>query len=97
MDDHFGVARRLENRGAVLEPPTQFERIGQVTVVAQRELALVEINRDRLRVDQRVVSGSGIPRVADGGRAGQPLDHLRRENFLHVPQAPVQMQVHSVG
>src|ERR1700733_3251226 len=97
MYDHFGVAGGLENRCAVFKPPAEFDGVRQVAVVAQRELAFVEINRNRLRVDQRVVAGGGIPRVSDGRGARQALDHFGGEDFLHVPQAPVQMQVHSVG
>ena len=81
----------------MFEPAAQLERVGQVAVVAQRELALVAIDHDRLRVDQRGVAGRGIARVADRGVAGQALDHLRRENFLHVAQASVQVQVRAVG
>src|ERR1039457_3444327 len=81
----------------MLEAAAQLDGVGQIAVVAESELALVEINRDGLRVDQRGVAGRGIARVADGGRARQALDHLGRENFLHVAEAAVQMQIDSVG
>ena len=74
MHDHLGVAGGLENRAAMFEPAAHFQRVRQVAVVAERDLALVAIDHDRLRVDQGVVARRGIARVADGGprRAGAP-------------------------
>ncbi len=75
----------------------KFYRVGKVAVVAQREFALIAIDHDGLRVYERSVSGGGIARVANGGRAGKRRDHVRRENFLHVAEALVHVYVRAVG
>ena len=93
MHDHFGVACRLENRAAMFELAAHFDRVRQVAVVAQRELALVAIDHHGLRVDQDVVARGGIARVADRGASWQVRDHVRRENLLHVSQRFVHVHV----
>ena len=97
MHDHFRVAGGLENRAAMFELAAQLERVRQVAVVRQRELALVAVDHDGLRVDQRRIAGGRIARVADGRGAGQVRDHFRRENLLHVAHGLVHVQVRAVG
>ena len=97
VHDHFRVARRLENGAAMLEAAALLERIGQVAVVPQRELALVAVDHDRLPVKQRIVAGRGIPLVAGGRRTWQSREHFGRENFLNEAQAPVEMYVRAVA
>src|ERR1700677_1664115 len=75
----------------------QFDRVGQVAVVAQRQFALVAIDHHRLRVGQHRIARRGIPRMADRGFAGQFADHRRSENFLHVAHRFVDVQLHAIG
>ncbi len=75
----------------MLQPPPHFQRVGQIAVVPQRDFALVAVDHHRLRVDDGVVARRGIARVADRHRARQARKHRRRENFLHVPEALVEV------
>ena len=46
VHDHFGVARRLENRAAMFERAAPFRRARQIAVVPQSELSLVAVDDD---------------------------------------------------
>ena len=81
----------------MLEPPPHFDRVRQIAIVRQRDFALVAIDHHRLRVHQRRVAGGRIARVPDRGRARQRRNHLRRENFLHVPERLVHAHVRAIG
>ena len=98
MHDHFRVAGRLKNRSAMLQLLAQLDRVSQVAVVPQRDFSFVAVNHHRLRVRQYVVACGGIPRVADGGVAGQPRNHFRREDFLHdAPAICARAYLRAVG
>ena len=81
----------------MFELAAQLDGVRQVAVVPERELAFVAVDHDGLRVDQDVVAGSGIARVPDRSRAGQMRHRFRRENFLHVSERFVKMQIRAVG
>ena len=66
VDDHLGVARRLEERAAALEPLAQRHRVGDVAVVPDREAALLEVGEERLHVAQDGLALGRIAHVADG-------------------------------
>ena len=97
VHDHFGVAGGLEDRAAMFERAAQLAGVGEIAVVRQRQLALVAIDDDGLRVDQRSVAGGGVARVADGGGAGQPREHRGLKDFLHQAHAFFEMQRGAVG
>ena len=97
VHDHFGVAGGLENRAAMFEGAAQLAGVGEVAVVRQRELALVAIDDDGLRVDQRGVAGGGVARVADGGGAGQARQHLRLKISCTRPMPFCRCSVGAVG
>src|SRR5262249_54179467 len=82
MHDHFGVAGGLKDRAAMLKFAAQLQCVGQIAVVAKRDLALVAVDHDGLRVDQRGIACSGIASVADRRRTGKARDDFGRENFL---------------
>ena len=75
VQDHFGVARCLEDGPAPLQVGAQFRRVGDVAVVRHRHAALVAGHRKRLRVQQHRIAGRGIARVADGQLARQRGQH----------------------
>ena len=85
MEDHFGVARCLENGPARFEIGAQFRGIGDVAVVRHRDPALVAMHRKRLGVALHRIAGGRIARMADGERAGQFLKDGVGENIRHVP------------
>ena len=54
----------------------QRQAVGQVAVVADGEAAALELGEQRLDVAQDGLAGGGIAHMADGGGAGQAVDHL---------------------
>ena len=78
VDDHLGVAGRLEQRALLDQPPAQQHGVGQVAVVGDREPAEGEVGEQRLHVAQHAGAGGRVAGVADRGMARQPLDHRAR-------------------
>ena len=68
------VRRRLADRALANEFAPQRQAVGQVAVVRDRQAARVEFGEQRLHVAQDGRAGGGVADMADGGRAGQPLD-----------------------
>src|ERR1039458_1369112 len=97
MYDYFRIASRLKNRAAMFELSAQFNRVGQIPVVAQSDLAFVAVDHDRLRVQKRRVARRGISRMPDRRRPAQTFDYFGSENFLDVPNSLVEMKVGAVG
>jgi hypothetical protein len=97
MNDYFRIARALENGAAMFEPAPNFQRIRQVAVVAQRQLAFIAIDYHRLRVHQRRVAGGGITCVPDGDFSGKLRYHVGCENLLHVAKAFVHVDIRAIG
>ena len=58
------------------ELAAQRQAVGEVAVVADRETAGIEFGEQRLHVAQDGGAGGGVADMADGGVAGQALDHL---------------------
>ncbi len=82
MDDHLGVARRLEQAAAAHELPAHVIGIGEIAVVADGEPAELEIGEQRLHVADRHLAGGGIAHMADGGMAAELADHLLGAEIL---------------
>ena len=76
MQNDFGIARSLEDGTFALQLAPQFAGIGDIAVVRDRDLSLVAVDGERLRVQQHRIAGGGIARVADGQIAGQAGDAL---------------------
>ena len=68
VDDHFGVAGRLEDRAAAVERSPQLHRVGEIAVVRDREAALGQFGEQRLDVAQRGLAGRRIADMADRRR-----------------------------
>ena len=84
MQQHFGVARGLEDRAARDERFLQFRGVHEVAVVADGDLAVRAFDQDRLRVLEPAVTRGGIPHVAHGARSGQPRERVLVEAVGHV-------------
>ncbi len=97
MHDHFGIAVGLENRAAVLELAAPLGGVGEVAVVAERDLALVAIDHDGLGVEERLVAGGGVTGVADGQAARQLCKHTRLKNFFDLAHRAVHVQLFAVA
>src|SRR5213594_1434339 len=73
MEDHFAVARRLEDVPAAFEFLAKRCGVHQVAVVRQGHLALLATDGQRLRVLQVRVPRCRITRVPDGGAFLPPV------------------------
>ena len=76
MQDHLGVGGRLHHGAVADEFAAQRQAVGEVAVVGDGEAAGVEFGEQRLHVAQDGAAGGGIADMADGGVAGQALDHF---------------------
>ena len=76
VDDHFGVAGRLEDRAAAVERSPQLHRVREIAVVGDREAALGKLGEQRLDVAERRLARRRIADVADCGAAGEPADDI---------------------
>ena len=97
MNDDFGVAVGLKDRAAMFELAAPLGGVGEVAVVAERDFALVAVDHDRLRVEQRFVSGGGVARVADGEIAGKICEDRRGEDFFDFAHGAVEMELGAVA
>ena len=75
VDDHFGVAGRLEDRTAPHQFAAQGGGVGDIAVVRHGKTAAGQFGKQRLHVAQRGFAGGGITVVADGDFALQLVDH----------------------
>ncbi len=76
MQDHLGVGGRLHHGAVAHQLAAQRQAVGQVAVVGDGKAAGVQFGEQRLHVAQDGFAGGGVADVADGGRAGQAVDHL---------------------
>ena len=76
MQDHFGIGGGLHHGAAPHEVAAQGQPVGQVAVMADRKPAGIEFGEQRLHVAQDGLAGGGVADMADGGIAGEALDHL---------------------
>ena len=76
MDDHLGVAGRLEDRAAPVQLAPHPHRVRDVTVVRDRETARGEIGIERLHVAQAGAPRRRIADMADRGTPGQLAQRL---------------------
>ena len=97
VHDDFGIAGGLKDGALLLKLGVHFVRICDVAVVRQRNLALVALHHDGLRVEQRRIAGGGIAGVADGQRAGKARQHVRGEEVGDQPHAFVKFDPLTVG
>ena len=76
MQNHLGVGGRLHHRAFAHQVAAQFDAIGEIAIVADRETAGIELGEKRLHVAQDRLAGRRIAHMTDGGCAGQAINHL---------------------
>ena len=97
VDDDFGVAGRLEDRPALVEPLPERHRVRQIAVVRDRESALRQFGEQRLDVAQRGVAGGRIADVADRHAPGErPHDRVAVEIARDMPHRAVGVVMRAV-
>ena len=85
VEDDFGIARCLEDRAAIFEVLAQLGGVRNIAVVRDRNLAFVAGDGKRLRVAERRVTRSRVPRMTDGAVAGETRQDFGRKDVCHVP------------
>src|SRR5262249_4998972 len=73
MDDYLRIRGRLEDRPGGHELAADGERVGKVSVMAERQTAHIEIGKKRLHISEGRLANSRIAYMADGGLPGQPF------------------------
>src|SRR5580704_6973274 len=84
MQNHFGVARGLEDGPLTLEIAPQLSRVCDIAVVCYRDLSFVAVHQERLRVEQHRVAGGGVAGVADSEIARETGDAFGSEDIRDV-------------
>src|SRR5687767_3815528 len=96
MQEHLGIAGRLENRTARYQRLPQLFGVHQVAVVPHRHFAVRAVNLNRLRVPESALPCRGISHVADGARAHEVLECVLIERISDVAHRFVLPQSNSV-
>src|SRR5689334_10469321 len=81
----------------MLELSAPFGGVSEVAVVAERDFALVAVDDDGLGVEQSLVAGGGVTRVADGQRAGKSCENGRLKNFFDFAHGAVELEFGAVA
>ena len=87
----------MEVRAIPFEPGAHGAQVHQVSVVRDRDQALGRIHTNRLRIQQRRVSGCRVTRVADRHLARQLLQHFVSKDLRHQAHALDVREVLPVG
>ncbi len=69
VQQHLGVAGRLEDRSLTHQAVAQLLGVDEVAVVADGDLAVRAVDQDRLRVLEAAFAGGRVADVADGAHA----------------------------
>jgi len=85
VNDHLGVDRRLEERTLRNHLRPERARVRQITIVDQRQVALVIPHHDRLGVRQAGPAGRRITNVTERDPTRQPPQRLVVERLGHQP------------
>ncbi len=72
-------------------------RIVEIAVVRHGDRSFVRLHQDRLRIQQRGVSGRGVARVADGQRAAHFREHIFGEDVGDRAHGLVRVRSQAVG
>ena len=97
MQDHFGVGCRLHHRAFVDQVAAQFDAVGEIAVVADREPAGIELGEKRLNIAKDRLAGCRIAHMTYGGCAGQAINHLAAcEGVADEAEAPLGMETLAV-
>src|SRR5262245_36345700 len=93
MQNDLGIGGRLHDGAVANQLAPQREAVGQITVMAIRKSAAVELREQRLHIAQDSFSGRRVAHVAHCRQAGQTLDHLTAgEVVSDEPQSPLGMK-----
>ena len=97
VDDHLGVAGRLEDCAVRLQLVADESGVRQVAVVRERQAAERVVDEERLDVLERAPTGRRVPVVADGKSTGKPGQAFRREDVRDQPHRFLDVELFSVG
>src|SRR5579864_3026337 len=81
----------------MLELSAPLGGVSEVAVVAERDFALVAVDDDGLGVEQSLVAGGGVARVANGERAGKFCEDTGLEDFFDFAHGAVELELRAVA
>src|SRR5215475_896780 len=93
----FGVGGRREDRAFHFEPISGLGRVGQVAVVAERDLTEAAFDQERLGLVDADLPGRRITHMADSRAPGQSGEALFLEDVVDVPHPALEAQQRAVG
>src|SRR4026207_1303635 len=97
MQEHLGVAARLENRAVTNEIVAELARVYQVAVVRDRNLTVRAIDEERLRIGQPAFTCGRVAGVPDGKMPGQIMKRLLVEGIRHMPHRTHRPDARAIG
>src|SRR5262245_56537080 len=92
----FGVGGRRKDRAFHLEPKSGLGRVGQISIVAERDLTEAAFDTERLSLVYADLARRRITHVADGGAPGQPGKALLLKDVVDVPHPALGAQPRAV-
>ncbi len=97
VENHFRVAARLENRSLAHQIVSQLARVHQIAVVAERNLSVIAVDQDRLRIRQLALASGRVPDMADRGSPRQMRERLAVEHVGDVTHRTRDTHLRAVG
>src|SRR5499426_2878736 len=93
----FGVGGRRKDRAFHLEPISGLGSVGQISVVAERDLTEAAFDQERLCLVYAYLAGRRITHVADGGAPGQSGKALLLKDVIDMPHPALGAQRRAVS
>ena len=97
VQDDFGVAAGLKNRSVADELVAQLERVDEVAVVADGDLAVGAVDEERLRVLELALARGRVARVPDRDVPRKRLKRVLVERFGDLAHRPRDPELLAVG
>ena len=88
MHNHLGIHGGRKDRAVVLQIAPEFDRVGQVSVVRQRDVAPTHPGENRLRVLDRRGAGGAVPSVTDRDGSTKRIHLFVAESFGNKSHRP---------
>ena len=96
VENHFAIARRLENCALLLEPFAERYGVDQITVVNKRNCSVRALHDNRLSVTFVAVSRRRITRVADCVYSFEFRNDIFGKNIRHISHGLVRVHLTAI-
>ncbi len=97
MDDDFCIGGRLEDRAGRDKLAPQFQCVGEIAIMGQREAAGVEIGEEGLHISERRLADGRVAHMSNGCGATQMIDNrLAAKMVAHKAEPPFRVKLCAV-